>query len=568
VIICGLKLTHDGGVALLDESRLVFSVEMEKLNNNHRHCSIEDLGAVRDILADFGYSIADVNEWVVDGWDGDRPGQVSLLNNGMPISIPRGTYRESKAAPDILRPSVSSEFSIDGHPCRYTSYSHAAGHLASAYCSSPFAAAKEPAFALIWDGGMFPMLYWIDPSTGVANGGSLFPIIGHAYATAAHHFGRYRRVKQSANVDDLSVAGKLMAYIALGKSRTTIKTVLRRTFEGMFDGDSLQALSYQASVHGYGSLSEPSMQPLHDYYNTVRILLDGTEVCDDDVLASVHDFLGELLVERLPSTVRQWKGNGPWHLCLAGGCALNIKWNSALRGLSCFDDVWVPPFVNDSGSAIGAAALGMIRHSGLGSLSWDVHLGPDMLTTANPGGWTANPCDIRQLAAVLHETGRPVVVLSGRAELGPRALGGRSILAAATTADMKDELNRIKGRESYRPVAPICLAREAPRIFAPGTPDPYMLFDHEVRPEWVSRVPAIVHLDGTARLQTVDESSAHDILELLTHYHQLSGIPLLCNTSANYNGRGFFPDVASAMQWGRVDRIWSDNTIHQRVTSS
>jgi carbamoyltransferase len=282
----------------------------------------------------------------------------------------------------------------------------------------------------------------------------------------------------------------------------------------------------------------------------------------------VHDFLGELLVERLPSTVRQWKGNGPWHLCLAGGCALNIKWNSALRGLSCFDDVWVPPFVNDSGSAIGAAALGMIRHSGLGSLSWDVHLGPDMLTTANPGGWTANPCDIRQLAAVLHETGRPVVVLSGRAELGPRALGGRSILAAATTADMKDELNRIKGRESYRPVAPICLAREAPRIFAPGTPDPYMLFDHEVRPEWVSRVPAIVHLDGTARLQTVDESSAHDILELLTHYHQLSGIPLLCNTSANYNGRGFFPDVASAMQWGRVDRIWSDNTIHQRVTSS
>jgi carbamoyltransferase len=117
-------------------------------------------------------------------------------------------------------------------------------------------------------------------------------------------------------------------------------------------------------------------------------------------------------------------------------------------------------------------------------------------------------------------------------------------------------------------VAPICLAREAPRIFAPGTPDPYMLFDHEVRPDWVSRVPAIVHLDGTARLQTVDESSAHDILELLTHYHQLSGIPLLCNTSANYNGRGFFPDVASAMQWARVDRIWSDNTIHQRVTSS
>lgn len=151
-------------------------------------------------------------------------------------------------------------------------------------------------------------------------------------------------------------------------------------------------------------------------------------------------------------------------------------------------------------------------------------------------------------------------MLSGRAELGPRALGNRSILAPATDPDMKDRLNQMKGRESYRPIAPICLESSAPEIFDPGTPDPYMLFEHKVRGDWARRIPAIIHLDGTARLQTIEHGGCQ-AARILSEYELLSGIPVLCNTSANFNGCGFFPDVASAAKWGKTKYIWANGTM-------
>ncbi|MBK3648038.1 carbamoyltransferase C-terminal domain-containing protein, partial [Streptomyces sp. MBT33] len=180
-------------------------------------------------------------------------------------------------------------------------------------------------------------------------------------------------------------------------------------------------------------------------------------------------------------------------------------------------------------------------------------------------GWHQEPCELRDLARLLHDNDEPVVFLNGRAEIGPRALGNRSILAPAGSPKMKDLLNEVKEREFYRPVAPICLEESAPEIFSPGTPDPYMLFDHAVREDWKDRVPAVCHLDGTARLQTVNRAENAAVHELLTHYHELSGIPLLCNTSANHKGSGFFPDVRSAMEWGRVRLIWSDGTLFTRA---
>ncbi|WP_329571339.1 carbamoyltransferase N-terminal domain-containing protein [Kitasatospora sp. NBC_01266] len=566
MIICGLKLTHDGAVALIDDDRLVFSVEMEKIGNAPRYSAVPDLGVVPGLLASFGYQLADVDQWVIDGWDGDKGGHVETSDQGRAVELAVGPYRESEAFPELARPGFAGDFTIDGRPLTYTSYSHAAGHVMSTYCSSPFAERGEPSFVLIWDGGMFPMLYWCDPAAGVSNLGPLFPLIGHTYATAAHHFGPFRRATQSANVDDLSVAGKLMAYIALGRVRESVVAVLRATFEELFESDAEPAVTYRREVRGYGSLFEPSMPPLHRFFRTARERLEPTGVSDEDVLASVHQFLQELLAERVTERMAERNGEGSWNLSFAGGCALNIKWNSALRALPNVRAMWVPPFPNDSGSAIGAAALGMVRHTGPRALSWHARLGPALLPATDlPAGWTSTPCGPEELAEVLHRTGEPVVVLDGRAELGPRALGGRSILAAPTSAAMKDLLNEIKDRASYRPVAPICLVEEAPQIFDPGTPDPYMLFDHAVRPQWLDRIPAVVHLDGTARLQTVAAADDAFLAQVLTAYHRLSGIPVLCNTSANLNGSGFFPDVASAMAWGRIDRIWSEGVLHQRV---
>jgi carbamoyltransferase len=108
------------------------------------------------------------------------------------------------------------------------------------------------------------------------------------------------------------------------------------------------------------------------------------------------------------------------------------------------------------------------------------------------------------------------------------------------------------------------LEEDAEVIFNPGTPDPFMLFDHEVKKDWLSKLPGICHIDGTARLQTVNQRDNSVIHELLLEYKKLSGFGVLCNTSANLKGRGFFPDVESAMSWGKVDYVWCDYFIYHK----
>ena len=562
MIVCGLKLTHDGAVALVEDGRLVFSVEIEKLDNGLRYSQVDDTAVIRRVLADFGYRPEDVDEWVIDGWDGQETGSVSLADDGTPVTLTVAPYRENDTIADLLQPGRTGTFPFGGRTLPFTSYVHVAGHLASAYCTSPFAG--EPSFVLIWDGGLFPRLYHVDPARGVTNGGELFPLIGHAYATAAHHFGPFRRHDEATTVDDLSVAGKLMAYIALGSPRADVMSVLRELFHRHFEAPTPEVARYREQILGVGSNAEPSLSYVHAFFRELRERVDAP---DPDVLATVHQFLEDLLVERVTAAVRAWQGDGPWNLCFVGGCALNIKWNSALRAQPIFRAVWVPPFPNDSGSAIGAACAHLAARDGFTPVEWHSRLGPALAASPTPEGWDTRPCSPAELAEVLHRTGEPVVVLNGRAELGPRALGGRSIIAAATDPAMKDLLNEIKGREPYRPVAPICLTEHAPAVFDPGTPDPHMLFDHVVRDDWKGRIPAVLHLDGTARLQTVNADDDPVLEAVLREYHRLSGIPVLCNTSANRNGRGFFPDVASAAEWGRVDRIWSDGVLYERGTN-
>lgn len=564
MIICGLKLTHDGTVALLDGDELVFSVEREKLANGPRYSTIEDLEVVPRVLADFGYAVSDVDEWVIDGWSDAY--SLSRLNCGERMDVALGPYRETATAPDLFRSHVRGKLSIGDRTVAYTSYPHAAGHAAGVYATSPFATRGESSYVLVWDGAMFPRLYLVEPGRGAVGLGVPFPLIGHSYALMAQHFGPFRHGQKPPPVNDLTVAGKLMAYIALGKPRESLLEVLRQVFHDRFEDDSRQARVYRMHAGSAAPFIQASIPPLREFFETVGAEAERMAVPDEDVLASVHRFMQDLLTERITGIVGGCL-DGPRNLCFGGGCALNIKWNSALRALPLFDEMWVPPFPNDSGSALGSATLGRFRHAGIGPIRWHTRLGPALGTaTGAPEGWSATPCDAAQLARELHETGSPVVVLNGRAELGPRALGGRSIVAAATHSSMRDELNRIKGREHYRPIAPACLVEHAQEIFDPGTPDPHMLFDHAVRMHWTHRIPAVVHLDGSARLQTVGPDDDPFLHEVLREYHALSRIPVLCNTSANFNGSGFFPDLDSAVRWGRVDRIWCAGRLYRRVT--
>ncbi|MEL6537963.1 MAG: carbamoyltransferase C-terminal domain-containing protein, partial [Bacteroidota bacterium] len=252
------------------------------------------------------------------------------------------------------------------------------------------------------------------------------------------------------------------------------------------------------------------------------------------------------------------------NLCMAGGCALNIKWNSAIRNAGFMDEVYVPPFPNDSGSALGMAILEYYRKTGKWDIDWSVYSGPAIEVGDLPAGWEEKDCSLQELAQLLHDTQEPVVFLNGNAELGPRALGNRSIIGAPGEEGMKGILNKIKQREAYRPVSPMCLEHRAPQIFEPGSPDPFMLFDHQIRPEWESKIRAVRHLDNSARLQTISEKHNFTILELLTEYEKISGIPVLCNTSANFKGTGFFPNVQSALEWNGTRFVWSNGILYTK----
>jgi carbamoyltransferase len=141
-----------------------------------------------------------------------------------------------------------------------------------------------------------------------------------------------------------------------------------------------------------------------------------------------------------------------------------------------------------------------------------------------------------------------VAWFQGRSEYGPRALGGRSLFAHPGRRENLERLNAVKGREEFRPVAPIVLGHRAPEIFHGPVPSPYMLFVHEVDPGWRDRIPAVVHVDGTARVQTVDPGDEPLLARLLDRFAARTGLPVIVNTSLNTAGRPMVDDPRDALE--------------------
>jgi carbamoyltransferase len=543
--ILGLKLTHDGAMALIDNGKLIFSYEMEKLDNNERHSEFcIDLQKVNEVLLEYNYSLGEIDQLVIDGW-GDNDLEI-VIDKLKDIKIKVAEYgRILEKDDDVL---VAEKFEINEYNLFYKSYKHIASHAVGAYCTSPFAGKKEDSFILVWDGGMPPqLLYYQYSANSFFNLGPLFLFSGFIYVD----FSRAFRPFSETTDGNLSIAGKVMAYIALGKVNNDLLINLRRIFDEV-------AVQIEYDKVTYRMVEFMSREFIH----RCKELAKSIQINHDDILATFHAFIQELIIGNLERKCKEYP-MACNNLCFAGGSALNIKWNSGIRNSDIFENIWVPPFPNDAGSAVGTACCEMIAINKIRSLEWDVYSGPPVKDTGlEKSGYSVCACDIEELASILYNYNEPVVFLNGRAELGPRALGNRSILAPATSRGMKDLLNKIKRRENYRPVAPICLEEDAPDVFDPGFADPYMLFDHTVRQDWTDRVPAICHLDGSARLQTVSKNQNHLIYNLLTYYKRLSGIPLLCNTSANFNGKGFFPDVESVIKWGKVNFIWSNGRLY------
>jgi carbamoyltransferase len=263
-----------------------------------------------------------------------------------------------------------------------------------------------------------------------------------------------------------------------------------------------------------------------------------------DVAAAFQKHLEECLLDiarKLHARTRED------YLVISGGVALNSVANGRLVRESGFKDLYVMPAAGDNGTAIGAAFY--LHNHILGNPRTCVHHNP-YVGTEYPDPVIRNILEECKLehqvlpeealeakAAELLQLGYILGWFQGRMEVGPRALGNRSILANPTLPDMKDKINaEVKHREAFRPFAPSCSLEDAPKFFEQNVADPFMLKVCNVRPEQRAVLPAITHVDGTARLQTVDPDSNPRYYRLLKAFEKLSGVPVLLNTSFNVMG--------------------------------
>jgi carbamoyltransferase len=271
-----------------------------------------------------------------------------------------------------------------------------------------------------------------------------------------------------------------------------------------------------------------------------------------DLAASLQCRLEEVLLD-----LARWlyeAAGGRSGLAFAGGVALNCVANSRLAAQGPFTDVWVQPAAGDAGTALGAA-LHVSRISGeatapmpgadLGREFSDV----DIENTLQRARIRYHrPASIADATAEVLAADGVVAWFQGRSEYGPRALGHRSLLAHPGFARNLERLNDVKGREQFRPVAPMVLELRAAEIFDGVVPSPYMLFTHDVREQWRERIPAVVHVDGTARIQTVNAETEPLVARLLTAFERRTGLPVVVNTSLNTAGRPIVDSPHDALE--------------------
>ncbi|MFD8415188.1 carbamoyltransferase [Streptomyces sp. NPDC059650] len=270
-----------------------------------------------------------------------------------------------------------------------------------------------------------------------------------------------------------------------------------------------------------------------------------------DVAASAQAVLEETLLD----LVRWLHGRTRDSvLTLAGGVALNCVANSRIAREGPFSRVWVQPAAGDAGTALGGALLlaadrgddpAPMPGADLGRDWTDAELEGILKTAAVPFD---RPPDIAATVARALADNAVVAWFQGRSEYGPRALGHRSLLAHPGHAGNLERLNDVKGREQFRPVAPMVLADRAAAIFEGPLPSPHMLFVHAVHPAWRDRIPAVVHVDGTARIQTVDAAAEPLVARMLTEFERLTGLPVVVNTSLNTAGRPMVDEPREALE--------------------
>jgi hydroxymethyl cephem carbamoyltransferase len=496
VNILSYKPGHDGTIAYLKDARLQVCVEAEK-NSNYRYSPVSSVD-VFNILGELG-EIPDVI--CTGGW-WPRDDRSSL---GSQAYVAYSGVLKSEIVVDERR--------LLGRPVHYFSSSHERSHLLCAFGMSSLPKGT-PCYALVWE-GTIGAFYEIDSELNITLLADVLNLVGNRYGLVyALADPTFPKTQSYPRLED---AGKLMA-LASFSNRSKPSAKEKKLLDFLLD-DPYPELS------AYGDLKRLP------YCN---VGLDDPEfrnfagIFSDKIFDVFYRFAKAKMKKKMP-------------LLIAGGCGLNCDWNTKWRETNLFPGVFVPPVANDSGSAIGTAIDAQFYFTGNPKIDWNVYSGLEFITT-----------DSFDLSLYdLYETNYEMVAdmlannlvmgwVNGKYELGPRALGNRSILASPFQERTRVRLNKIKQREQFRPIAPVCLEEEAARWFGCDHASPFMLYTYRMT---TNALPAVTHVNGTARIQTVSSLTNRNLYELLIAFKARTGYGVLCNTSLNFKGRGFINKI-------------------------
>jgi len=341
--------------------------------------------------------------------------------------------------------------------------------------------------------------------------------------------------------------GKTMGLAPYGRDKLVgeLADLVQRTPDGLFRVN----LAWFAYHREGGWLSRQFL----DRFGAAPDARVGHQRPPQDLAFAVQDLLEETALH-VARALRRRSGLGD--LCLAGGVALNSVMNSRLLGEAGFERIFIQPAASDAGNALGAALW--VWHQRLGHPR-----GQAMRHAFHGAGWNeaeqaealaGQGLEVRRVAdpaaeaARLLAEGAIVGWFQGRAEVGPRALGARSILADPRRSETKDLVNaRVKRREGFRPFAPSVLDEHGPEYFDDYHPNPFMLLVQPVRAARRAQIPAVTHVDGTARLQSVTAAEHPLYHRLISRFAAHTGVPVILNTSFNLRGEPIVHRPAEAV---------------------
>ncbi|MCW5797562.1 MAG: hypothetical protein KIT40_03615 [Nitrospira sp.] len=533
MVVLGLSNMRDAAAALVADGRIVAAAEEERFVRQ-KHVTALPVHAIQYCLHEAGLALRDV-EAIVVPWKYWQVGRrlklaVTAMLRSTQLFRVKGTRsleRASQEWKELFRLQQELSRRVEPGAGRPVFLDHHLCHAASSFLVSPF----ERAAILVVDGASESDTTLLARGEGsqitVLDRTPLPHSLGQFYAAMTAFLG-FRPDQDEYIVMGLASSGEPTFAPTLGRE------ILRVLPEGRFALNT-RLLDFHLARAGH---FVPEFIRL---FGSQRRPQDDLTQRHRDLAASAQFVLEEVLLHlgrRLRSLTQATS------LCLAGGVAYNCVANGRLRAELGFDHVYVPPAAGDSGAALGAALWWTARRGPSASrpVMPDAYLGPQYDESAcraalSKAGLVAERLADDQLSErVASELahGRLVFWYQGRMEWGPRALGNRSLLADPRREDMRELINsKVKCREAFRPFAPSVLADRAEEFFHVPAPSAFMQFTVRVKASAKGILPAVTHVDGTARVQTVTREANPRFHDLLATFGRLTGVPVLLNTSFN-----------------------------------